>query len=74
MSDANVPDPFKSAQRRRGVGVWLRPEDVMYFVQALSRDEAERLLEENDIIIASEMVAAGIECIVRILEKTNGHV
>jgi hypothetical protein len=72
MSEDNVPDPFASAKRAPGIRVVLRPENVTNGWVTLTHDEATRLLERHAPMIASEMLAAGIEAAYNLARKAGG--
>jgi hypothetical protein len=69
MSDANLPNPFECARRIVGVNVLLKPQDIIDVWHSLSLEQAERLIDMHGSTIAAQMLAAGINAAVQIIQQ-----
>ena len=69
MNDTDTPNPFTSARRVAGIAVMLKASDIIEVWHSLTLEQAERVLDVHDSTIASQMLAAGLDAAVRIIEQ-----
>jgi hypothetical protein len=68
MSNTDVPNPFTSAKRITAVNVMLKPGDIVGAWPSLTIAEAEHLLDQNGSRIAGQMIAAGVNAAIEIIQ------
>ena len=73
MSNDELPNPFHTAKRIAGLSVRLNPEDAINIIPTMTREQAEKMLEENSIEIATQMISAGLEAVIRIVARERGQ-
>lgn len=72
MSRSNLPNPFHSALRVKGIAVWLQPDDLLTIRPGITPAHAAKVLTDHEATIAACMIRAGIEAAAHIL-KTGEH-
>jgi hypothetical protein len=73
MSESELPNPFECARRVIGVNVILRPDDITDVWGSLSKQQAEKLLDQHASSIAAQMLTAGISAAVQIMRQEGGE-
>ena len=69
MSESNIPNPFECAGRVVGVTVTLKPSDITEIWHSLTLEQAERLLDVHGSSIAAQMLAAGMDAAVDMIQR-----
>lgn len=69
MNNEKAPNPFTYAKRVPGLTVTIKPSDITDFCPGLSIVEVEALLSQHAPLIAVQMIAAGINAAVQIIQE-----
>ncbi|HEY1686480.1 MAG TPA: hypothetical protein VGG19_17080 [Tepidisphaeraceae bacterium] len=69
MNHSDVPNPFTSAKRISAVSVMLKPSDLVDAWPSLTVAEAERLIDLNGSRIAMQMITAGVNAAIEIIQQ-----
>lgn len=69
MSESNVPNPFESARRIVGINVTLAPHDITEIWHSLTEEQVARLFDRHGSSIAVQMLAAGTQAVIQIIEQ-----
>jgi hypothetical protein len=69
MNNSDLPEPFRSARRIAGIHVELTPADLTRERPDVSLEMAGWLMEQNGEEVATLMLTAGLEALVRIVQQ-----